>query len=520
MRPLKNGFVPILRSGRWTFLDLFDERIMRSEYDAVGNFSNDFAPVQSGERWGFININGDTHIPFRYELAFPFQENRALVKRGGKFGFINNLGREVVSFRYNDAQSFSNGLAPVERNDLWGYINASGRWAIENRFDWAEPFREGQARVRLNDKWGMINRSGDILDTYPYDFIHDSHDRRILFRTDGKVGYLSKGGTVAIPAQFDAGQAFNEGVAVVEKSGDWGVINRSGSWVIRPRYAAFSSFHEGLAAVKSGGQWGYIELSDTETQAEPRSDSMVKKESTGESLGESLPEDFPLWRAPRYKSYVSIGKGVLEREWHIERSEQIQVYSDHAQIYEQTRYPYELPQYFQREAAEELYRRSVQAARENDWQNLSVALDDKFTQNKPGGNHFHHVENVLDRRALVPSKTEYLVYNSNQEGEHMLSGFMYLLSARDRTPPQIGGPLHVWHYHLYEEEKCFAYGSLFLPSNESCTSGKWRRKSTSMLHVWLINHPEGKFATRMSLPRSYYEQLNLDPWDSPETSDQ
>ena len=74
---------------------------------------------------------------------------------------------------------------------------------------------------------------------------------------------------------------------------------------------------------------------------------------------------------------------------------------------------------------------------------------------------------------------------------------------------QIGGPLTRWHYHLWATPSCILKGrvSVGRPENGKCVEGEPSQKSPEMLHVWLVDHPDGRFASKMSLPRSLIQSL-------------
>ena len=74
---------------------------------------------------------------------------------------------------------------------------------------------------------------------------------------------------------------------------------------------------------------------------------------------------------------------------------------------------------------------------------------------------------------------------------------------------QIGGPLTVWHYHLWSGPTCIVKGRIGMgrAKKGKCKEGEPSQKSPEMLHVWFVDHPDGRFASGMSLPEEVLRRL-------------
>jgi hypothetical protein len=103
--------------------------------------------------------------------------------------------------------------------------------------------------------------------------------------------------------------------------------------------------------------------------------------------------------------------------------------------------------------------------------------------------HFHNDAYALDGRVLDPERPEDLVYLKQDDGQLVLLGVMYLAPVGEG--PAVGGPLTQWHTH---DDLCGSADGLVpsLPSGE-CPPGTGPL-GVEMLHVWLVDHPEGPFA--------------------------
>lgn len=64
--------------------------------------------------------------------------------------------------------------------------------------------------------------------------------------------------------------------------------------------------------------------------------------------------------------------------------------------------------------------------------------------------------------------------------------------------PQVGGPLTLWHYHVWFRPKCLRGGLLSTGEGRNgCRDGEPSHRSPEMLHLWFLDHPMGRFATTM-----------------------
>ena len=103
--------------------------------------------------------------------------------------------------------------------------------------------------------------------------------------------------------------------------------------------------------------------------------------------------------------------------------------------------------------------------------------------------HFQNPAYAADGRLLDPERPEDLMYLKQDDGSLTLVGVMFI--APIGKGPRVGGLLTHWHVH---DDLCASLAGLAptLPSGD-CPSGT-RPLAIEMLHVWLIDHPDGPFA--------------------------
>lgn len=199
----------------------------------------------------------------------------------------------------------------------------------------------------------------------------------------------------------------------------------------------------------------------------------------------------------------------VEHRWRHESEIPRQPEGPIMEIWELSSYPPDaIPTPEQRRAAERLVEDSHRAVVAHGWQDRAKALADGFYLMPNDNQHFQNDAFLLDDRILDPDHPEFLIYAPSPDGMSLL-GLMFLMPRSERGP-QVGGPLTVWHYHLWNGIRCFRDGVIPLGTaprqGRHCKEGVPSLRSPEMLHVWLIDRPGGLFATQMyiepaSLPK-------------------
>jgi hypothetical protein len=108
--------------------------------------------------------------------------------------------------------------------------------------------------------------------------------------------------------------------------------------------------------------------------------------------------------------------------------------------------------------------------------------------------HYLNAGYTRDGRILDPERPESLIYLRLTDGSWKLVGVMYRMPSPDQPGPRVGGALTAWHAH---DNLCTANGRVVATTTTgSCTTGTWS-KTPEMLHVWLVDNPNGVFSDDM-----------------------
>ncbi|HVM14971.1 MAG TPA: hypothetical protein VM287_11680 [Egibacteraceae bacterium] len=112
--------------------------------------------------------------------------------------------------------------------------------------------------------------------------------------------------------------------------------------------------------------------------------------------------------------------------------------------------------------------------------------------------HYVHRGYLTNGDVLDPARPESLVYGV-AEDRAVLLGAMFLMPEPGVPGPRIGGPLTTWHTHddlCFDLEREMVVG--LVDARGGCPDGAVNQETPEMMHVWVVDHPEGPFGHDMS----------------------
>jgi hypothetical protein len=131
---------------------------------------------------------------------------------------------------------------------------------------------------------------------------------------------------------------------------------------------------------------------------------------------------------------------------------------------------------------------------------LAVAQAEGYTQITPWIGalaHFHNAAYAASSRVLDPTRPDELIYARLPDQSVKLVGAMFLAKP-GQAGPQVGGPLTIWHAH---DNLCFSLRTRMVAAladaKGSCPAGTILHPTPEMLHVWLVENPNGVFSEQM-----------------------
>ena len=125
--------------------------------------------------------------------------------------------------------------------------------------------------------------------------------------------------------------------------------------------------------------------------------------------------------------------------------------------------------------------------------------------------HYFNAAYVTDGRVLEPARPEGLVYAYTTRGPVLVAA-VYLMNRADEPGRAVGGCLTEWHTHNEFCSSDPANGRItgVLNREGGCPPGQVRWPAPPMLHTWVIDLPEGPFATHVGAD-AVFRQLQAIP---------
>ncbi len=119
--------------------------------------------------------------------------------------------------------------------------------------------------------------------------------------------------------------------------------------------------------------------------------------------------------------------------------------------------------------------------------------------------HFVNRAYFTDADILKPEHVQSLIYYNSSTGP-VLIGAMYIMPRLGMPGPHIGGPLTSWHHH---DNLCFDNTTHVVVAfvadpffdradkSHTCPHGSSKKITPEMLHVWIVDNPNGPFDSDM-----------------------
>ena len=171
-------------------------------------------------------------------------------------------------------------------------------------------------------------------------------------------------------------------------------------------------------------------------------------------------------------------------------------------IYEVTTYDEGVgPSREQIQASRDLVDRCFEAAKRNGWFQFKNGYDQGYRLIFGDKRHYANSSYIFDDVVLDCDRPEFLMYYDTPKGKG-LAGLMFYADTPRGWGPQIGGPLTVWHYHVWAPIQCLEREMLLVGTADEqgrCQAGVPMHRSPEMIHVWFIDRPTGPFMSSMHL---------------------
>jgi hypothetical protein len=136
------------------------------------------------------------------------------------------------------------------------------------------------------------------------------------------------------------------------------------------------------------------------------------------------------------------------------------------------------------------------------FEDLNAAMQEGYrllAGGRTGLAHYHNQAYTSDGRILDPQRPEDLMYLKMADNSWKLVGAMFLMPSAGQPGPRVAGPLTAWHAH---DNLCInpllARITALTDASGKCPAGTvFMGKTPEMMHVWLVDNPNGVFSDDM-----------------------
>lgn len=244
-------------------------------FDDVQTYSNNFCPVLKDGKWGFVDRYGNQKVACRYVKVGAYTQSAfaPVVNSNAEAYFIDKEGSKVMVSQepYKSFGPLVNGMLAAVRGDgKYTYVNTDFQ-VLFGEYDYASTINENVGAVKTGTQWHIINEKGDLISNTVYADVK-LDEKEIAFRngrffaaeTQGQYKmYDASGKQVGSLAFEDAMPFADDAPAAVKINGRWCFVNAEGERLSENTYEGARSFSNGLAAVCIDGEWGFVDTNET-----------------------------------------------------------------------------------------------------------------------------------------------------------------------------------------------------------------------------------------------------------------
>lgn len=214
-----DGFVPVERQYKKSFVDSNGNYISTAEYTHVADFSNGYASVKRNDAWTLINTKGEEQFEPNAQFSRIGKVVNGIMivtsKKDNRAGLARKNGEVILPMQYafiNTLDSNSgNYLATLNKQFL--LFDSLGKRLSEDVYDDFSCAESSERYVaKLDDQWIIVDLQGKKISQFNlyYDFVEAFNHGLAVVRKNEKVGYIDLEGNEKLPLIFDDGLAFNE----------------------------------------------------------------------------------------------------------------------------------------------------------------------------------------------------------------------------------------------------------------------------------------------------------------------
>lgn len=215
-------------------------------------FSQGLNPMKQNGKWGFIDIDGEFVLKPKYDFLMNFVDSKSWTYKSkgctvaGKY-ISKQMKYTALDSDFNELTDFS--------------------------YDEMGIFYENVASVRVNNKWGAINSCGEIIIPIEYNFISRCQngficvglgDYESKYEFVGHYGCYNQKGEKLSKVIYENHLWFEFGICIIKKRGKFGLLNSNGQEIVKCKYDDMEGDPKSGYIVEFDGYQFYIDITGRE----------------------------------------------------------------------------------------------------------------------------------------------------------------------------------------------------------------------------------------------------------------
>ena len=252
-----DGLLYAKQNNHWSLYDSLGTKKTVFTYDSIGTATEGLFPILRKGKWGFMNRQGVEVIHCIYDTPAVFKNGKSVIRYFGREGIIDLEGNWVVKPLYNAIIDYSYDFYIARLEEQYfvkSYLGeiiyfSTNPIVIENgSFKEIKPEDETKTYVGLssdednwniifvNGKYGFEGPDGLLKVTYRYDSLLPYYEGLAAFKLRGKWGFIDRYEQIVVQPRFSEVSSFSNGLSKVKKEGNYGLIDKRGTFVLKPNY--------------------------------------------------------------------------------------------------------------------------------------------------------------------------------------------------------------------------------------------------------------------------------------------
>jgi hypothetical protein len=257
-----NGFpATVMINNKTGLIDKFGNYIIKPEFDEVKVLKQDLYCVRNNKLWIYLNNNGQALNEHSYDSidhGICWGMKYDYVYKNGKCGLVDTTGNQATSIIYDDIYEFEGDIYAKYQNK-WGLLGAKDQWKLKPEYTELYEFYNGLAIAKFGNKWGLISKDGIWRINNIYDYLIYDGGQYLIASQNDLYGILDISGSWKVKAEFYSILSYKSDKFIASKGDKHGLIDANGNWLCEFMYPYPWYYSHDLFQYRNGDSFGLMD---------------------------------------------------------------------------------------------------------------------------------------------------------------------------------------------------------------------------------------------------------------------